>query len=380
MLIGFFWIFTNLHKILFLQKLILLEVVTLFIQAPILYFGVCQDNFLKFFISAPIIVFLSLIGYEIGRFTSGKDWWEASISASKIVALIVFASLMLEIFLPSIFSESILIYHQRGLHSGLYSEPSQLAYLAFPCISILLCSKIKKDRNIGWIFLAVLIALSPSTTFLLILFIWIAFRLIYQKRILIILALILIIPGSLLSLGISSEIAIIANIIDRIDGVFISNIDTTNISSMIYLQGFQDGIANLMRTNGFGLGFNMMGCTPLPDVPARDSLYILDPALQELNNSDGSFLASKIMSEFGLFGLFSIILIGIFFMKQFKQLIILQKKNSLREMQLFVIFSLIEIIFIRSSGYFSGTVFLFFMMIGGLKRSDSQNLKTSPIF
>ena len=94
----------------------------------------------------------------------------------------------------------------------------------------------------------------------------------------------------------------------RLVGVLFERSETNNISSLVYMQGWDDAITNIIRTNGIGLGFNMMGCDPLPLVGYRDTLINLDPELVGLNAQDGSFLVSKFISEFGVIGILIIIL------------------------------------------------------------------------
>jgi hypothetical protein len=88
--------------------------------------------------------------------------------------------------------------------------------------------------------------------------------------------------------------------LERVAGVTRSS-EIDNISSLVYLQGWQDAWSNLQRTNGLGLGFSMMGCTPLPDVSARSALANLFEL--ELNAEDGSILFGKIVSEAGVLGI-----------------------------------------------------------------------------
>ena len=99
---------------------------------------------------------------------------------------------------------------------------------------------------------------------------------------------------------------LVAPTVDRAEDVTALIVDdsgpsNSNFSSMIYYKGWQDALANTARTYGLGLGFNMMGCTPLPDTTLRRILSA--PGRMDLNNEDGSFLLSKLMSEFGLPGL-----------------------------------------------------------------------------
>jgi hypothetical protein len=368
--ISLIWIFSKNKSKSILYDIIKFQILLFLIEIPIVLFGVCTDGFLKFIISAPIFIFLCTIGYDIGKTIKLDVWGSATRGAAKFILPCVFFSILIEKLFPSIFSDSIAKYRDSGIYSGFFNEPSQLAFLVFPVLISLICSEIRKIRNFGWAALVLLIILSPSSSFIALAFLWIIFRFIYLNKFSNYLIAIFIALAMALIIGISGELQAIVNLLDRIDGVFINNLETSNISSLVYLQGFQDSIENLLRTNGFGLGANMMGCSPLPDIPARDALYIVDPEMQYLNNSDGSFIASKVVSEFGIFGIAFLIIILLTFIKKF----FIFRKNeaifSIRFMQISIFFALLEIIFIRSTGYFSGTLILIFTIIGSFRSSD----------
>jgi hypothetical protein len=134
--------------------------------------------------------------------------------------------------------------------------------------------------------------------------------------------------------------------------------DTENTSSLVYLQGWQDAWANIARTHGLGLGFNMMGCHPLPDVPARTILALEGKGMEELNAQDGSILFGKIVSEAGVGGL-------VFYGAIIWWWVRLEKRFC------FVVSS-----FIRSVGYFSGGMLLWIAAVSGaIKWQQNSALK-----
>ena len=81
------------------------------------------------------------------------------------------------------------------------------------------------------------------------------------------------------------------------------NEDTQNISALAYLQGWQLLVESWQRTYGIGLGFQQLGVFGT-DVPAADIILAL--TADSSNILDGGFTLSKIVSEFGLLGLFLI--------------------------------------------------------------------------
>lgn len=155
--------------------------------------------------------------------------------------------------------------------------------------------------------------------------------------------------------------------------------DTNNISTLVYMQGIDDAYNSLIDTNGFGLGLQMLG-TQQPSYLANKIAFLLG-ADREQNRKDGGFLAAKLIAEFGVFGIISLIVYGKIFIKALLYLKFESKKRSP-----FIVFSSIIMafsveIFVRGYGYFSPGVFLFMVAMFGqykfnLYRSNSPPLLT----
>lgn len=81
----------------------------------------------------------------------------------------------------------------------------------------------------------------------------------------------------------------------------INILNTTNLTALVYVQGWQLAYLNTINTGGLGLGFQMLGAdgTLYPEVTSV--IYSLTG--DRFNVSDGGFLAAKIISEFGIVGL-----------------------------------------------------------------------------
>ena len=129
----------------------------------------------------------------------------------------------------------------------------------------------------------------------------------------------------------------------------------SNMSSLVYLQGWQDAYANFISSHGIGLGFNMMGCDPLPKTEARLILKEYFNA-DKLNSQDGSFLLSKGISEFGVF---FIIFIGysLHTLKQTYKVSSSFTNQTVRRVYSIwgiIIFSALFTMSVRSSSYFTG--------------------------
>jgi hypothetical protein len=135
--------------------------------------------------------------------------------------------------------------------------------------------------------------------------------------------------------------------INRLKGIFDPS-ENSHLSSLVYLQGWVDLYNNILNTYGLGLGFNGMGSLLFEENYPRE--VILSRFGLNLNSEDGSFLFSKIISEFGLFGL-------VFYLIIIYKLILYINKNQYIVINT-LIFSFLIISFIRSSGYFNGTLLL----------------------
>jgi len=355
-LAGIFWFARRRKVTRFTVSALLVMLVFLLASYLAARTGICTDKLLKFEVTAPVLFFLVLFGLEVGWQASEEDWLKLQRIAPWIL-LAAFAGFMVEAIYPAGFPHQV-IYRAGGKLSGLFSEPSHVAFSLFPCLAILLVAEKKQLRQAGMWALFLLLIFSRSSTLIGLAVSWILF----YKFIL----------GSAgrsarYGLGVAIVIALAATVnydlflkptVDRAAGIMAMHHETKNPSSLVYLQGWQDAWINLERTNGLGLGFNMMGCDPLPDSDARymiDKLYGI-----ELNSEDGSTMFGKLVSETGVAGiLFFILLIGWWFRLE-KEI-----QKSRESMKLFMIkipaaliFSFLASAFIRSAGYFSGGLLL----------------------
>jgi hypothetical protein len=141
--------------------------------------------------------------------------------------------------------------------------------------------------------------------------------------------------------------------IERITGVMNAS-EEDNISSLVYVNGWQLLMANMESSGGVGIGFNAMGCEPRPITFATTLLDRFE--MGHLNVFDGSFLVSKIGSELGVPGL----LVWLIFPWLTVRLAI--QRFSLRPDAQWLCYGWLAIIsigaLVRSTGYFTGTVTL----------------------
>ncbi|CCN41691.1 membrane hypothetical protein [Vibrio nigripulchritudo SO65] len=152
--------------------------------------------------------------------------------------------------------------------------------------------------------------------------------------------------------------------------------ETTNISLLVFLMGWQDAINALTETNGLGLGIFQMGVS-FQTGEFGERIYDLVGSYKNLK--DGGSLAAKSISELGVLGIILIVLYlrQLFLSSEF----ILKNRNSACSILLishcWVVTFSIEI-FIRATHYFSiGFILMLtaLSIIGFFKgKSDSEKM------
>lgn len=159
----------------------------------------------------------------------------------------------------------------------------------------------------------------------------------------------------------------IAYFVDRLTA---SN-ESNNLSALVYIQGWEMIPYYFSRTYGWGIGFQQLGEVYF-NSPASTAINALVGMDSNLN--DGSFIISKLCSEFGFFGLIACVIYIFYF---FRALNILRKisggfqssqSGKILALSIFISYSIN--LFIRESGYFTGSGFLFLASILFLSKSN----------
>jgi hypothetical protein len=196
---------------------------------------------------------------------------------------------------------------------GLYLEPSHLALSAVPLIFLLWMRGTLAQRALAIAAAVLLMVVSYSTTFLalLVLLPLIAYLgAVFQRRInplaLVGLLVVATAPLALPLLAGSEDTLLRLN--DLIDLR-----EDANISSLVYANGWQLLDSYFSSTSGLGLGLNAMGCSPRAYTDITEWLGLFDLADQNFN--DGSFILSKLGSEFGMIGLLLFAAIAVYSMR-----------------------------------------------------------------
>jgi len=136
--------------------------------------------------------------------------------------------------------------------------------------------------------------------------------------------------------------------------------DTDNLSVLVLLQGWENAIRTLTEQSYLGGGFQQFGVTT---VYGEISDKLLSMLGFNINQYDGGGTASKIVGEFGAFGIVAIVayLFGFF-----RSVSMLRKRQYASTVELFFssvyVASFLEF-FIRGVGYFSPLMYLFCVSI-----------------
>lgn len=144
--------------------------------------------------------------------------------------------------------------------------------------------------------------------------------------------------------------------------------NTNNLTALVFMQGWDMAYLNLIKTNGLGLGFQMLGSPTTYLSPLTDEIVNLTN--KEFNLADGGFLAAKVIAEFGVIGIIMItsyiyfLFKFIFYGNQIWLRIRLshdhQYTQELKKRLLIsgILFGFFVEVFLRGYGYFSPGVYL----------------------
>ncbi|WP_260524238.1 hypothetical protein [Serratia sp. PL7] len=149
------------------------------------------------------------------------------------------------------------------------------------------------------------------------------------------------------------------------------NSDSDNLTTLVFLQGVDDAVRSFVNTNGLGLGFQMAGT----DKVGQYGLTITKLTGSELNRTDGGFIASKLVSEFGFLG----VLLLLFYVKMILTSVHKIKKlpKNYGVQDAFTALGAVCIVtfsvefFLRGYGYFSPGIFMLLSLYGcSIKRKN----------
>lgn len=178
--------------------------------------------------------------------------------------------------------------------------------------------------------------------------------------------------GVLLSVAVAAAIAFV----DVDVSYYLSRLEFTetasNLSSLVYLQGWQLAADSLWSTAGWGIGFQQLGAVASAATDASDVIYDLVGGNPNLR--DGGFVLSKLVSEFGVFAVVALALHLRFALRCAGRLRRIARGESRAPAGTVfalcvVVMYLIEV-YVRSAGYFVGTGALFLAALLHLRGAE----------
>jgi hypothetical protein len=146
--------------------------------------------------------------------------------------------------------------------------------------------------------------------------------------------------------------------------------NSDNLSTLVYLQGWQRAAINLMETHGVGVGFQQFGIVGSVGTIAE---RIFSLARTTLNLYDGGSTGSKLIAELGAFGIAAI---AFFLVQAARGIILIRRAQRLpgeqRDKRSIFFYSIIiaytSELFIRGTGYMSPSAFLLLAALIALPR------------
>lgn len=222
-----------------------------------------------------------------------------------------------------------------------FTETSHFA-LAFAPVYLFLCSTARSGRRNLWLLFGFALALAlKSATLLAVVFIAAAIC----RRFLVVLASAALIAA----VGLTGQLKYFASRAALSD-------DSSNISALVYLEGWEMLDDSLVRSHGWGVGFEQLGLEG-SNVAAAEAIRQHTQGM-DLNLKDGSFVLSKLGSEFGVVGL--LLVVGYAWLALRCSLALRSGGGSLNEQfARSVVLAYWVDMFVRGTGYFSQSTLLF---------------------
>jgi hypothetical protein len=231
-----------------------------------------------------------------------------------------------------------------------FSEPSHFT-LAFLPLLLYRCTSATNRGRFAWVLAGLLIALSIKSLTLLAGCVLAA---VACRRVL----------ATAVVGGMAAVLGLGAALLDL--GYFTQRLglgEGSNLSGLVYLQGWELIGESLQLSSNWGLGFQQLGLDGT-NVPAASAIYAL--AGDNLNLQDGSFLLSKLLSELGVFG--AIIALA-YCVVAIRSLVALRRRHEPRPVVRFarcvMVAYLVELL-VRGPGYFTGSALLMVAAAGVL--------------
>jgi hypothetical protein len=148
--------------------------------------------------------------------------------------------------------------------------------------------------------------------------------------------------------------------------------ESSNLSTLVFLQGWENAVHNFIETHGFGVGFQQFGIAGTTGEVTQRIARMLNGST--INLMDGGTTGSKLIGEFGIMG---VLLVAAFVVAAGRGIRFIRAEQALpparRDVRRIFFCSLIATylfeLFIRGVGYFDSGCFLALVALIGLARS-----------
>lgn len=154
--------------------------------------------------------------------------------------------------------------------------------------------------------------------------------------------------------------------------------ENQNLSAMAFMQGWERAYLNMEDSYGLGVGFQQFGI-----IGNRGEIFedLAKLTGEELNLLDGSSVASKFISEFGILGVVTLLVYLIFFAKSVRWLqdasLSGMAPHDCQRVFFFACYVMYFIdLFVRGAGYFSSAGFLFITSVLWMAFGKHRRLST----
>lgn len=251
------------------------------------------------------------------------------------------------------------ILHNKNMI--IFSEPSHFAlvYLPFLLYRVYLTEKIKRVINI---LLGLFLAFGIGNLTLLVGVCSIMILAYWKKKVMIFT--IILMAVLMIKFGVIENIAYFR---DRLE----IDSNTMNLSTLVWLSGWERAYLAFTGTYGVGIGLQQMGI--IGDLGIyMDQIYAILNG-NYLNMMDGGSTGSKIICELGILGIVFVLVYVIYFIKTIIK-IIRNRVNSNKEIYCLSIFFMMFVqLFVRGVGYFEPYTFMFFAAVYWLVYKNNTN-------
>lgn len=222
-----------------------------------------------------------------------------------------------------------------------FTETSHFA-LAFGPILLYRCTTAAKRRRDLWLAFAVALAIVVKSGTLLAIALMAA---VIGRRVLLALLGVAIVSA----VGLSVELKYFTSRVDLSD-------KSSNLSALVYLEGWEMLQDSLERSSGWGVGFEQLGLSGT-NVTAAESIRRVTGG-EDFNLTDGSFVLSKLGSEFGVAGLLLVLGYCLLALRSLR-LLRAGTGSANENLARCIVVGYAVDMFVRGTGYFTQSTMLF---------------------